>query len=435
MVTRKKHLSLKPLIEGFKKSAFEGYTEDRRQNSIQYSSEDTALSVLACMFYKSASLLRFQRMLKKRFYKSNLETQFDVKEVPCDNQIRPIIGSIPSEQFSPVFKNYFSRLQRGKQLKKFSFHGKYLVAIDATQYYTSEETSCSECLTQKKRNGKIEYSHKALQPIICHPNSKEILPMMPEPIKNDDGTEKQDCEINAAKRMLPKIRKQHPRMPIIWLADSIYATEPFITEVLGNNEDFIFRIKKGDHKSLYEHIETSEYQSHKTVSGKTSIAYRWYESVPLNKSTEIAVTVIQAFVISTDKHGNKKSTIAGVWATNLEVNKETIGSITKAARARWKIENQCFNALKNYGYNLTHNWGHVNGEAFNFYILIMLAFYIHQIFEMTDQLFQWCREVCVTFRDLWEDLTALFKLMLFESWEHMLAHCLEDRGVDPPIIV
>jgi hypothetical protein len=31
---------------------------------------------------------------------------------------------------------------------------------------------------------------------------------MPEAIKNEDGTDKQDCEINAAKRLLPKIRKQ-----------------------------------------------------------------------------------------------------------------------------------------------------------------------------------------------------------------------------------
>ena len=109
--------------------------------------------------------------------------------------------------------------------------------------------------------------------------------------------------------------------------------------------------------------------------------------------------------------------------------------ITKAARARWKVENQCFNALKNSGYELTHNWGHVNGESFNFYILTMIAFYIHQIFELTDQLFQLCRRVCVTYSDLWEALCGLFRLMLFESWEHMLVKCIENNGVDPPTII
>ena len=47
---------------------------------------------------------------------------------------------------------------------------------------------------------------------------------MPEEIKNTDGTEKQDCEIDAAYRLLPSIRSRHPRMSFIWLADSLYAT-------------------------------------------------------------------------------------------------------------------------------------------------------------------------------------------------------------------
>ena len=434
MITVKKHLSLKPLIDGFKQS-FEGYKDARRQKSVDYSILDTALSALACMFYKSGNLITFQRNLKKRFYKSNLETQFGVTETPEDNQMRNIISSIPADTFQPIFKNYLNRLQRSKHLNKYKFENKYLIAIDGTQYHTSETVNCSECLRQKKRNGKIEYSHKALQPIICHPDQKQILPMMPEAIKNTDGVEKQDCEINAAKRLMPKLRKQHPRMPFIWLADSIYATGPFIQGILDEKEDFIFRIKKGDHESLYEHIETADFQNHKTVTGRTSIAYRWYENIPLNKSTDITVTVLKAFSITVDKDGNKTSTIAGVWCTNLEVNKSNVVKITKAARARWHIENQCFNALKNSGYELTHNWGHVKGESFNFYILTMLGFYIHQIFELSDTLFQWCRKACNTYKELWEYLRVFFNTILFESWEHLLVYCLIANEVDPPDIV
>jgi len=387
------------------------------------------------MFYKSGNLVRFQKNLKKRFYKNNLETQFGVTGTPEDNQIRSIISTIPSDTFKPIFKNYLTRLQRSKHLNRYQFQDKYLVAIDATQYHTSETIKCSECLKQEKRNGKIEYSHKALQPIICHPDQKQILPMMPEPIKNTDGEKKQDCEINAAKRMIPKLRSQHPRMPFIWLADSIYATGPFIKTITSANEDFIFRIKKGDHKSLYKHIEEAEYHSHKTVMGNTTIAYRWYEDVPLNKSTDVIVNVLKAFAITTDREGNTKSTIVGVWATNLNISKETVASITKAARARWHIENQCFNALKNSGYELTHNWGHVKGESFNFYILTMLGFYLHQIFELTDHLFQWCRKACNTYKELWEYLRVFFNTILFESWEHLLVHCLIANEVDPPDIV
>ena len=94
----------------------------------------------------------------------------------------------------------------------------------------------------------IGYSHQALQPIICHPDQKQILPLIPEDIANTDGYEKQDCKVNAAKRLLPKIRKDHPRMSFIWVADSLYATDPFISKILEHKEDYIFRVQKGDHK-------------------------------------------------------------------------------------------------------------------------------------------------------------------------------------------
>jgi hypothetical protein len=430
----KKHLSLQPLIDGFK-SAFGDPADSRRKKSVQYTLLDAALSGLACMFYQSKNMLRFQEMLKQKYHRNNLETQFGVVNTPKDNQMRALIGAIDSEQFRPIFKNYQNRLQRSKHLAQYLFQGKYLTAMDASTYYQSDKISCSCCLTKEKRNGAIEYSHQALQPIICHPDQKLILPLMPEAIENTDGQTKQDCEINAAKRLLPKIRSQHPRMSHIWLADSLYATAPFIQEILDHQEDFIFRVKQGDHPYLFKHLETADYQSHRVSQGKSTLAMRWYHNVPLNGRTEITVAVIKTFVITTDKQGNKKSTIAGIWITNLDVNEKTITSITRAARARWKVENACFNTVKNQGYALTHNWGHVNGEAFNFYILVMLAFYIHQILEMTDQLFQWCKKMSRTYKELWVELELLFRWFVFDSWEQLLCSYLQRNEHSPPDII
>ena len=432
----KKHLSLAPLIDGFK-AAFDDYKDKRRENSLNYTALDTALSGLACMFYKSESMVNFQERMEKKHHRNNFQTQFGVSNTPKDNQMRSIIGSIPSSQFAPVFENYLTRLQRSKHLAAFQIQKKYLVAIDGTEYYSSDKISCSCCLTQTKRDGSIQYSHKVLQPIICHPDQRHILPLMPEEIKNSDGIDKQDCEINAANRLLPAIRNRHPRMSFIWLADSLYATAPFISGVLDANEEFIFRVKQGDHKKLYNHIETAPYESLKTTAtgSKTTIAHRWYKNVPLNASTDITVTVIKAFSITTKKDGSKKSTIIGVWATNLDVNDSTVDEITRAGRSRWKIENECFNALKNQGYDLTHNWGHVNGESFNFYLLTLLAFYIHQILDMTDLLFQWCRRLGRTFKHFWQDLEFLFRMFIFESWESMLCFYIEKNEETPPILI
>lgn len=432
----KKHLGLAPLIDGFKQS-FLDYKDERRETSISYSALDTALSGLACMFYKSGNMVNFQERMQQKHHRNNLQTQFGVINTPKDNQMRTIIGELPSAQFASVFDNYLAKLQRSKHLAGFQFQKKYLVAIDGTEYFSSDSINCPSCLTQTKRNGVIKYSHKVLQPIICHPDKKHILPLMPEEIKNTDGEEKQDCEINAAYRLLPTIRKSHPRMNFIWLADSLYATAPFITSIKDAGEDFILRVKQGDHKNLFKAIEIAPYESLKTTvgKGKTTIAHRWYKDIQLNASTDITVSVIRAFAITTDKDGNVSSTVIGVWATNLDVNETTVVDITKAARSRWKIENECFNALKNQGYDLTHNWGHTNGESFNFYLLIMLAFYIHQILEMTDKLFQWCRSITRTFKQLWTDLEVFFSHFLFDSWEDMLCFYAEKREKPPPFII
>ena len=113
-------------------------------------------------------------------------------------------------------------------------------------------------------------------------------------------------------------------MGFIWLADSLYATAPFISMIQEHKEEYIFRVKKGDHKHLYECLETAPYQSHKSVTGTTTIAYRWYENIALNKSSPITVTVIKAgseyaevkhsnFLSYAASHGEPKARASSPW--------------------------------------------------------------------------------------------------------------------------
>ena len=113
MLKIKKHLSLQLLIDGFKAKFADIDTNDtRRQESVDYSKLDTSLAGLACMFYKSSDMVSFQERMQKKFYKNNLETQFGVSQIPKDNQMRTILGSIDTGAFAPVYKDYLNKLQR-----------------------------------------------------------------------------------------------------------------------------------------------------------------------------------------------------------------------------------------------------------------------------------------------------------------------------------
>ena len=55
----------------------------------------------------------------------------------------------------PLFDDFFRPLQRGKHLEQYQvLDGRYIVAIDGSQYFTSEKISCPGCLIREDKKGK-----------------------------------------------------------------------------------------------------------------------------------------------------------------------------------------------------------------------------------------------------------------------------------------
>jgi len=107
--------------------------------------------------------------------------------------------------------------------------------------------------------------------------------------------------------------------------------------------------------------------------------------------------------------------------------------IVKGGRARWKIENEAFNTLKNQGYHIEHNFGHGKQNlSILFFILNLLAFYVHQILELTDLLYQRCRSKFNSRKEYWNQLRATFRILVFRNWEHMLSFLYELPLLKPP---
>ena len=263
-----------------------------------------------------------------------------------------------------------------------------------------------------------------------HPDVRQVIPLMPEEIRNTDGNIKQDCEINAAKRMIPKIKNDHPRLGLIIVGDSLSSKQPFILEVVAAGYHYIFTAKPDDHKYLMEWIDTVVMNELRITDEKGRILmYEWINDVPLNgRSDTIKTNFFQYKIITTDKNGIEKIDYKNSWITDLEISRENIVTLVRGGRCRWKIENECFNTLKNQGYHIEHNYGH--GEknlCFNFFILTLLAFFFHQIFELTDKLYQACRKKFGSKRNLWENLRVRIRIFVFNNWEHLLDFALTPR--------
>jgi hypothetical protein len=88
-----------------------------------------------------------------------------------------------------------------------------------------------------------------------------------------------------------------------------------------------------------------------------------------------------------------KVTYSMAWVISLPVSKDNVAEIVACGRARWKIENESFNVLKNHGYELEHNFGH--GQKFlalTLAALNLLAFAWHTLLELLEPPWQAARE-------------------------------------------
>lgn len=420
---QKKHLSFSGLIGNLSDHAKK--IEDKRQiGKVKYPVHDCCMSGFAMMFFQDPSMLSFQTRLEKVQNLNNLKTLFHVNEVPKSTQFRNVVDEIPSPLLEKVFSNFFRPLQRGKQLEQFRFlDGKYLIPLDGTQVFSSGKIHCPYCLKKEHKSGKITYHHQVLCGAIVHPDYRQVIPTASEPIQRIDGETKQDCEINAGKRMIDKIRSDHPKLNIIIGGDSLYSKQPFVDKLKQNNMSFILRAKPDDHKVLFQRVSDLKQMKKtqrldlKNWDGSRHI-YEWVNDVPLN-GTKDADNINFFEYTLIDKHNEKK--FYSSWVTDILIDKDNIIELVRGGRARWKIENENFNTLKNQGYHAEHNFGHGKKNAgYNFFLFILMAFLAHQILELTDPLFQACRREFSARKEFWNQLRCTLRILVFESWPQLL---------------
>lgn len=440
----KKHLSFTSLRK-FVSSNIRTWQDSRREKSTMYSVHDAMMSGFACMFFQEPSLLQFQKHLQKTLHQNNLCTLFGVQDIPKTKALKETVDAQDSKGFNTLFKGIVHRLDRGKQLEQFKLYNNLTIcSIDGTEYHGSESVHCKQCLTKNKDNPDktTRYQHFALQAAFMHPDIKQVIPVMAEPVRNTDGAQKQDCELNAAKRLIPSLRQQFPRKKLIITGDDLFSHQPMIELVLNNHFNFFFVVKPTSHKYMMEWLDTYEQlPEYREVdaSGRT-ILYQWMNDVPLHgEANAVRVNYLCKKILAIDPNGKERVCKTESWVTDMAITQDNVVLFSRGAKSRWKIENECFNTLKKQGYNLEHNYGH--GEknlAFNFYLLTLLAFLFHQVFELSDAAFQASRVEAGSKISLWEKLRTFINFFIFKTWEQLLAFLLDGDGyniIDGHVVV
>lgn len=428
----KKHVSFSSLVEALRRQV-DSIADSRQLSKCKHTLTDVVLSAFACMYFQDRSLLSFQRRMEEEQHRNNLAGLFGVSELPSDTQLRDVLDKIDPKSLLPICTEYVSRLQRGKHLEPFRFMGnRYLVSLDATQYFTSYDVSCPHCL-ERKSGERTRHCHQAVQAALLHPGMKQVIPLLAEDIRNEDGTKKQDSEVAAGKRLIEGLRRAHPRLAMVIVGDGLYSHTPFVRLVLEKRMDFILTAKPDDHKVMFEYISDGTPEEFEVEREKGERhRYRLMNDVPLTGADDApSVNFFEFTILKPDKTGKLVSTYRSSWVTNFTITQDNVRDLVPAARARWKIENECFNTLKNQGYHLEHNFGHGQSHlSFNFYCLTLLAFFFHQLFELTDHLYQEARRKWPKY-EIWERLRVLVDYFVFQSWETLMRVLLKYELPEP----
>ena len=412
----RKHLHADALFRRIR-SAFEQIA-DWRSGEIKISLADVLMSAFAMFSLKDPSLLAFDKRREDPQKVKNLKTIYQIDTVPCDTQMREVADPVPPGDLSPIYSEIFRQAQRGNVLKSFVFLDKYyLISVDGTQYFSSKTIHCASCLERTNATtGDVTYSHQMLAAALVHPEQAAVIPVFPEPITRQDGATKNDCERAAAKRFVEQFRHVHPQLNVILTEDGLHSNAPHIRTLQSHHLHFIIGAKAGDHDWLFTRLEEAVKAgtaTEFTVTKESVIhRFRFLNKVALNESNQdVVVNVLEYWEVQDDG-----STQHFAWVTDIPITCNNAYDLMRGGRARWKIENETFNTLKNQGYHFAHNFGHGEQHLSEvFALMMMLAFLVDQVQQLACPLFQAVleKEACRT--RMWEHVRALLYSLEFAS--------------------
>lgn len=409
---------------GFVRKEAAGFPDIRKGSNTSHTIPDAVMSAFAVFFLQSPSWLSCQRAMQDEKGRSNALTLFGIGNVPTDNRVRSLLDPSAPERLHGAYRGLLGILEGCGALERYRvLGGRKLVALDGTDFHSSENISCPDCLVTRHRDGRTVFSHKAVTPVIVAPGVRQAVPLRPEFVAPQDGAEEQDCEINASKRWLDDMAPWLREARAVLLGDDLYAHGPFCRKVLLHGLHFIFTCLRESHKAAYEWLDILEPGDFQTVSEtrrdddghRRTWTVRFAKGVPLS-GEDGALRVNWLELTVTDAQG--RQTYRNCWATDLDVDAGNALELAACGRSRWTIENGNNNTLKTKGYHLGHNFGHGKEHLANTLAsLNILAFLTHTVLELTERHYRLIRDRLGGRREFFLHLHVLTVYHPFRSWE------------------
>ena len=297
-----------------------------------------------------------------------------LEEIPYWETIQDVFINMNTNELRNIQKYIVKTLIRSKMFDKYRFNASFQLLFDGTGLSSHNYNLNNNCLERKHKDGKISYYKYVLECKLVVGNI--IISLDSEFIENEKmltDKQKQDCETNAFKRMIKRIKKNYPKYKFIIIGDGLYATTPIIKLCKKYKWNYIFNLKPDRLKEINETFEDNiNYQNetnHQNYYLSTDIKYK-------------GISLSAFKYIETKK---KKTTIFR-YISDLEIKDSNIKEIVSMGRKRWKIENEGFYTQKHRTFNISHLNSRNDTAMKNHYFFIQFAHTIRQLLEQGNLL-------------------------------------------------
>lgn len=347
-------------------------TDTRHQSYVTYSMKVICVTRLLGLLCGITELVS----MSDTFNNDNVITNISdicndkLKDIPYWETIQDVFINIDLKELQNIQKYIVTTLIRSKMFDKYKYEGAFQLIFDGTGLSHHDYNLNENCLSKKSKDGKITYYKYVLECKICV--GPLVISLDSEFIENqqiNNESQKQDCETNAFKRMIKRIKKNYPRQKFLITGDALYATSPIISICEKYHWFYIFNLKPDRLKYINEcfegniQLENETYHKHYYLS--TNIEYQNY--------------ILQAFKLVENENLNAEKTFR--YISNILITNDNIKEIVHLGRKRWKIENEGFYTQKHRTFNISHMCSRNDNAMKCHYFFIQFAHTIRQLFE------------------------------------------------------
>ena len=351
---------------------FEGLTDLRHQSYVTYKMKVIFMVRLLALMCEIKSMQEITREFNTEAAIENIATicGLTLEEIPHCDTINDVFRNVNVSEIEEIRKYMIVKMIRSKMLERFKIRGKYYhIIVDGTSLATSRKKYNKNCLVKNKtdNNGNEyqEYSTYVLEAKLVAGDM--VFSIGSEFVENEkEDVEKQDCELNAFKRLAKKIKKEYPRLNIVVGADALYAKKTVLDICKGNGWRYIIRFKEGTIPTLckeFENIVEKDNESRKEN----------YEAVTKIDYQEYKINII--------RYTDTKKGTEFMYITDLPITDKNIENTIEVGRARWKIENEGFNIQKNGTFDIGHLYSKNSTAIKVHYLLIQMTHIVRQLLE------------------------------------------------------